>query len=30
MEAVTGQLYLAVLVARVVGLQVTHSISGSD
>ena len=30
MEAVTGQLYLAVLVARVVGLQVAHSISASD
>ncbi len=30
MEAVTGQLYLAVLVARVVGLQIAHSIRASD
>lgn len=30
MEAVTGQLYLAVLVARVVGLQIAHSIAAPD
>ncbi len=30
MEAVTGQLYLAVLVARVVGLQIAHSTPASD
>ena len=30
MEAVTGQLYLAVLVARVVGLQIAHSTSAPD
>ena len=30
MEAVTGQLYLAVLVARVVGLQIAHSMRASD
>ncbi len=30
MEAVTGQLYLAVLVARVVGLHIAHSTPASD
>ena len=30
MEAVTGQLYLAVLVARMVGLQIAHSTPASD
>ena len=30
MEAVTGQLYLAVLVARMVGLQIVHSSPASD
>ena len=30
MEAVTGQLYLAVLVARVVGLQIAHSTAARD
>ena len=30
MEAVTGQLYLAVLVARVVGLQIAHSTAAPD
>ncbi len=30
LEAVTGQLYLVVLVARVVGLHIAHSISSPD
>ena len=30
MEAVTGQLYLAVLIARMVGLQIVHSTPASD
>ncbi len=29
-EALTGQLYLAVLVARLVGLQIAHSMSGTS
>ncbi|MCZ6878953.1 MAG: potassium channel family protein [Acidobacteria bacterium] len=29
LEALTGQLYLTVLVARLVGLQITHSIRGN-